>query len=67
VLATGTLSLTLNAQRELCVLSKAGGTPLGADEIMGVVRVAVDRVRDLIRTLEDALERDRAVRVVEVR
>lgn len=34
---------------------------------MGVVRVAVDRVRDLIRTLEEALERDRAERVVEVR
>jgi exosome complex component RRP45 len=34
---------------------------------MGVVRVAVDRVRDLIRALEEALERDRAERVVEVR
>lgn len=67
VLSTGSLSVTLNAQRELCVLSKAGGTPLGADEIMRVVRVAVDRVRDLIRILEEALERDRAIRVVEVR
>lgn len=34
---------------------------------MGVVRVAVDRVRDLIRMLEEALERDKGERVVEVR
>lgn len=67
VLSTGQLSLTLNAQRELCVLSKAGGTPIGAQEIMAVVRVGVDRVREAIKLLEDALERDKVSRVVEVR
>ena len=44
-LCTGTLSITLNAQRELCVLSKAGGTALMPEDIMGVVRVGVERVR----------------------
>ncbi|WWD20843.1 hypothetical protein CI109_105320 [Kwoniella shandongensis] len=66
-LCEGTLSLTLNAQREICVLSKAGGTPLAADEIMGVVKVGVDRVREMVKHLEEELEKDRSTRVVEVR
>jgi exosome complex component RRP45 len=66
-LSTGSLSLTLNAQRELCVLSKAGGTPLMPGEIMGVVRVGVDRVREMVKKLEEALARDREERVIEVR
>lgn len=66
-LADGTLTLTLNAQRELCVLSKAGGTALAADEVMSAVRVGVDRVRGLVKLMEEALERDRAQRIVEVR
>lgn len=67
ILATGSLSLTLNAQRELCVLSKAGGTPLSAGEIMNVVRVGVEKVREMGKVLDEALERDRSSRVVEVR
>lgn len=61
------MTVTLNAQRELCVLSKAGGTPLSAEEIMGVVRVGVDRVRELGKTMDAALDRDTRERVVEVR
>ena len=57
----------MNAQRELCVLNKAGGTPLDASEIMGVVRVGVDKVRELVRIIDEALDRDRASRVIEVR
>ena len=34
---------------------------------MSAVNVAVDRVRELVRIMEDALEKDRSVRVVEVR
>ncbi|WVQ70795.1 hypothetical protein IAR50_000317 [Cryptococcus sp. DSM 104548] len=66
VLCAGTLTLTLNAQREICVLSKAGGTPLAADEIMGVVKIGVDRVRELVSNMEEALELDKANRVTEV-
>jgi exosome complex component RRP45 len=66
-LCSGTLTLTMNAQREMCVLSKAGGTPLDLSEIMAVVRVGVDRVRELVKILEDALELDRGGRVIEVR
>ncbi|WWC65328.1 uncharacterized protein I303_107946 [Kwoniella dejecticola CBS 10117] len=66
-LCEGTLTVTMNAQREICVLSKAGGTPLAAEDIMGVVRVGVDRVREMVKIMDDALEKDRENRVVEVR
>ncbi|KAK4684809.1 exosome complex component RRP45, partial [Tremellales sp. Uapishka_1] len=66
-LASGTMTVTLNAQRELCVLSKAGGTPLTADEIMGVVRVGVEKVREMVKQIEAALERDKGTRVIEIR
>lgn len=66
-LCSGTLTLTLNAQREICVLSKAGGTPLAAEEIMGVVKVGVERVREIVKLLENALEKDKEGRVIEVR
>jgi exosome complex component RRP45 len=66
-IATGTLTLTLNAQRELCVLSKAGGTPLAKHELMRVIRLGVERVRDMTNALEDALHEDELVRVIEVR
>ncbi|ORX40790.1 ribosomal protein S5 domain 2-type protein [Kockovaella imperatae] len=67
VLSSGTLTLTLNAQRELCVLSKAGGSALSPGEIMGVVRVGVERVRELVKIMEDALRSDQSNRVIEVR
>ena len=67
VVSSGSLTLTLNPQRELCVLSKAGGTPLAAEEIMSAVRVGVDRVRDMVKAMEDALEADKSTRIVEVR
>ncbi|ORY28024.1 ribosomal protein S5 domain 2-type protein [Naematelia encephala] len=67
VLSTGSMSLTLNAQRELCVLSKAGGTALAVEEIMSVVNVGVSTVREMVKVMEEALERDRGSRIIEVR
>ncbi|WRT70859.1 uncharacterized protein IL334_007858 [Kwoniella shivajii] len=66
-LCSGTLTVTMNAQREICVLSKAGGTPLAAEEIMGVVTVGVERVREMVKGIEEALDTDKEGRVVEVR
>ncbi|KAL1412495.1 3'-5'-exoribonuclease [Vanrija albida] len=66
VLASGTMTITLNAQRELCVLSKAGGTALAADEIMNIVRVGVERVRAIVKLMDEALAKDQGERVVEV-
>jgi exosome complex component RRP45 len=65
--STGTLTLTLNAQRELCVLSKAGGTPLSVEELMKVVSIGVDVVREMTTEIETALKEDEKVRIVEVR
>ena len=39
-LSRGTMSLCLNAQRELCVVQKAGGVPLALDEILRLVGVS---------------------------
>lgn len=66
ILAAGTMTITLNAQRELCVLSKAGGSALSTDEIMTVVRVGVERVRAMVKDMEAALDKDSQQRVVEV-
>lgn len=67
-LSTGTMTVTLNAQRELCVLSKAGGSPLSVDELMRVVKLGAERVKELVRQLEDGLKADWEVRrkVIEV-
>ncbi|KZT55594.1 ribosomal protein S5 domain 2-like protein [Calocera cornea HHB12733] len=66
-LANGTMSISLNAQREICVLQKAGGVALPADEVMRAVNVAVLRVRELNDIVTKALEKDSKTRVIEVR
>jgi len=57
-LSSGLLSLSLNAQKELCVLQKFGGLPLGVDDVMGVVRVAVERVKRLEVEVERVMKDD---------
>ena len=66
-LAAGTLSVALNAQRELCVLQKAGGVPLASDEILRIVGVAVEKAKELDKLVEQRLKEDWAGRTVEVR
>ena len=66
-LALGTLSVALNAQREICVMQKMGGAPLAADEILGLVDVAVEKAKELDRLVEKRLKQDWAQRHVEVR
>lgn len=65
--ATGTLTLSLNAQTEICVLSKAGGVPLPADTIMRAVNVAMTRARDVDELIRTALEADAKKNVIELR
>ncbi|WVN89783.1 uncharacterized protein L203_105013 [Cryptococcus depauperatus CBS 7841] len=64
-LCSGTLTVTLNPQREICVLSKAGGSPLSAEDIMSVVKGGVDKVRALSKSMEEALEKDQKKRIIE--
>jgi len=66
-LANGTLTVTLNSQQEICVLSKAGGVPLPADDIMKVILIGVQRVKDVDAAIKGALEREAKAHVVEVR
>lgn len=35
------MTLAMNAQRELCVVQKAGGVPLAADEILRLVGMSL--------------------------
>lgn len=65
LLASGTLTVTLNSQQEICVLSKAGGAPLPADDIMKVVQIGIQRVRDLDAMVKAALEREVKRRAVD--
>ncbi|KAI0314931.1 ribosomal protein S5 domain 2-like protein [Amylostereum chailletii] len=66
-LAEGTLSLALNAQRELCVVQKAGGLPLAPDIILSAVDVAVRRAKELEAWVEVRVQEDWTRRKVEVR
>lgn len=66
-LSAGLLSVALNAQRELCVVQKAGGVPLSPDEIVGIIDIAVIRAKELDRLVEESLKEDWKHRHVEVR
>ncbi|EPQ31751.1 uncharacterized protein PFL1_01083 [Pseudozyma flocculosa PF-1] len=60
------LVLVLNAQREICVLDKAGGAPLDADKLLETLKAGLLRVKELSERVEAELKRDREVRIVEV-
>lgn len=66
-LSAGLLSIALNAQREICVLQKAGGVPLAPDEILHIVNVAVVRAQELDKIVASRLREDWEGRKVEVR
>ncbi|KIY70053.1 hypothetical protein CYLTODRAFT_430131 [Cylindrobasidium torrendii FP15055 ss-10] len=66
-LSAGLMSVALNAQRELCVVQKAGGVPLAADDLLSYINVAVTKAKDLHELVEESLKRDWGSRVVEVR
>ena len=65
-LSAGVMSIALNAQRELCVVQKAGGVPLGATEILRIVAVSTDRSRELDMFVRERLAEDWRTRRVEV-
>ncbi|KAI0067411.1 ribosomal protein S5 domain 2-like protein [Artomyces pyxidatus] len=66
-LASGTLSLALNAQRELCVVHKAGGIPLAPEELLSAVEVAVRKAKELDTLVEARVKEDWLRKKVEVR
>lgn len=67
LLAQGTLTVTLNSQQEICVLTKSGGVPLTADEIMKTVMMGAQKVKEIDAAIKGALEREAKRRIIEVR
>ena len=61
-LAAGLVSIALNAQKEICVLNKLGGVPLGPDDLLRVIEVAVEKAREVDKLVEKALADDWEVR-----
>ncbi|KAI0791305.1 ribosomal protein S5 domain 2-like protein [Abortiporus biennis] len=66
-LSAGLLSVALNAQRELCVVQKAGGVPLSPDEVLRIIDVAVLKAKELDALVAKRLKEDWDGRHVEVR
>lgn len=60
------MSIALNAQRELCVVQKAGGVPLSPMEILRIVAVSTEKSKELDRLVRERLEDDWKTRDVEV-
>ena len=61
------MSIALNAQKEICVLQKLGGVPLGTDDILRLIEVAVGKAKEMNGLVEARLREDWAGRKVEVR
>lgn len=66
-LSAGLLSVALNAQREICVLQKLGGVPLHHEEVFQLVKVSVQKAKELHDLVEARLAEDWMGRIVEVR
>lgn len=65
-LSAGVMSIALNAQRELCVVQKAGGVPLSPPEILRIVAVSTEKSKELDKFVKERLEDDWKTRRVEV-
>lgn len=60
------MSIALNAQRELCIVQKAGGVPLPPTEILRIVGVSTEKSKELDKFVKERLEDDWRTRKVEV-
>jgi exosome complex component RRP45 len=66
-LSAGLMSIAMNAQREICVLHKAGGVPTASEEVLRLINVASGLVKDLDKLVDARLREDWEGRKVEVR
>ena len=57
-LSTGSISIALNVQREICVLQKLGGLSLAAEEVIKVVNIVVGQAKETEKLVEGALRED---------
>lgn len=54
-LADGTMTITMNKYQELCVLSKDGGVPLEATDIMRCAKLALSKTMDITEHIQSAI------------
>ncbi|KAA1093484.1 hypothetical protein PGTUg99_021809 [Puccinia graminis f. sp. tritici] len=54
-LSTGTITLALNPQKEICVVNKSGGVPLSIEEIMNVVKLGSQKVKQLDQLIKSLI------------
>ena len=54
------MTLTLNTQNEICVLTKAGGEPRSVKEIMRIIGIGKQRVQEIEVIVKKALEKEKA-------
>ncbi|THH32657.1 hypothetical protein EUX98_g1516 [Antrodiella citrinella] len=66
-ISAGLISVALNAQKELCVLQKAGGVPLTQEQVLAVIDIAVNEAVKLDWLVTQRLAEDWKGRKVEVR
>eukprot|EP00160_Parvularia_atlantis_P003527 Unigene12947_Nuclearia_a/m.39274 Unigene12947_Nuclearia_a/g.39274 ORF Unigene12947_Nuclearia_a/g.39274 Unigene12947_Nuclearia_a/m.39274 type:complete len:286 (+) Unigene12947_Nuclearia_a:21-878(+) len=58
---SGQMTITMNAQKEVCAVSKAGGTPLSAAQVLNCTKIAGVKVGELHAQIKRALkEQDEA-------
>ncbi|WFD44830.1 3'-5'-exoribonuclease [Malassezia psittaci] len=65
-LAHTSMTFILNAQREVCVLDKAGGAPLPYQTILTLLNDAAKHISHLVDIVEKSLARDASTRVLSV-
>ena len=58
----GEVTVTANAQGEVCLIQKGGGGEIDALALLQCVNAAVRKTRELLKVLDKALEQDAAER-----
>lgn len=58
----GDMTITMNVHKEICALSKAGGTPLPMDKIHQCSQIALVKVKDTTELIQSKLEEDKIAR-----
>lgn len=51
------MTLTLNAQKEICVINKSGGMPLEVEEIMRVIRVGSQKAKEVDQHIKQQISK----------
>jgi len=56
---SGRMTMTLNAQHELCAMQKAGGLALAVPDILKATKIATMKVTEITQAIQQALKDDK--------